>query len=114
MAVSKPRGLALPVEQFHGSGPIIQDGPLVALVRVSPTYPSRAQQSGLEGWVLVEFDVLPSGVVANVRILDSSDRIFENAARNAAERFRFKPRIIGGVAQETNGVQNLFRFQMQN
>lgn len=112
--ISKPRGVVLPIDKFHATGPIILDGPLVALVRVSPTYPSRAQQNGLEGWVLVEFDVLSSGAVANVRIVDSSDRTFEDAARNAAQRFRFKPRIIHGVAQETTGVQNLFRFQMDD
>jgi protein TonB len=113
-AISKPRGVVLPIEKFQTAGPLIQDGPLVALVRVSPTYPARAQQVGLEGWVLVEFDVLSSGAVTNVRIVDSSDRMFEDAARNAAKRFRFKPRIIQGVAQETSGVQNLFTFRMEN
>ncbi|MGI9264541.1 MAG: TonB family protein [Gammaproteobacteria bacterium] len=114
ITVRKPRTAPPPVNEFTGTGPIIQDGPLVALVRVSPTYPARAQQSGLEGWVLVEFDVLASGAVANVIVIDSSNRMFDNAARKAAERFRFKPRVIEGVAQVTTGIQNLFTFRMEN
>jgi protein TonB len=92
----------------------MQDGPLVPLVRVSPTYPARAQQAGLEGWVLVQFDVLATGTVANIRVVESSAAVFENSARKAAARFRYKPRIIDGVAIETAGVQNLFRFHMEN
>jgi len=114
MAIRKPRTAPPPVNEYTGTGLIIQDGPLVALVRVSPTYPARAQQAGLEGWVLVEFDVLASGAVANVIVIDSSNRMFDNAARKAAERFRFKPRVIEGVAQVTTGMQNLFTFQMED
>ena len=103
-----------PVGKYKGPGTLIQDGPLVALVRVSPTYPVRAQQSGLEGWVLVQFDVLATGTVANIQIVESSAAVFENSARNAAERFRFKPRVIDGIALETRGIQNLFRFHMED
>ena len=103
-----------PVREFSGAGIQMQDGPLVALVRVSPTYPVRAQQAGLEGWVLVQFDVLPTGNVTNIQVVESSARVFENAARNAAARFRYKPRVIDGVALETRGIQNLFRFHMED
>jgi protein TonB len=113
ISIVRPRAVPVPIEEFSGIGPIIQDGPLVPLVRVSPTYPTRAQQAGLEGWVLVQFDVLASGTVDNVRIVESSDRVFENAARKAAERFRFKPKVVDGVAHVTTGVQNLFRFRME-
>ena len=103
-----------PVSEYHGSGLQLQDGPPVALVRVSPTYPARAQQAGLEGWVLVQFDVLATGAVANIRVVESSAAVFEHSARKAAARFRFKPRVVDGVALESRGIQNLFRFHMEN
>jgi protein TonB len=112
--ISFPLNLPPPVSKYRGPGMLIQDGPLVPLVRVSPTYPASAQQNGLEGWVLVQFDVLATGTVANIQIVESSASVFERAARKAAARFRYKPRVIDGVALETNGVQNLFRFQMEN
>jgi len=111
---SRPKTAQAPKPRMTGTALIIQDGPLIPLVRVSPTYPTIARQAGLEGWVLVQFDVLASGNVSNIRIVESSDRIFEKSARKAASRFRFKPRVNDGVALETTGVQNIFRYRMEN
>jgi protein TonB len=109
-----PRMAPPPVAEYSGPGVLINDGPLVSLVRPSPVYPARALQAGLEGWVLVAFDVLVDGSVANIRVLDSSDSVFERSARKAAAKFRFKPRIVEGVPQATTGVQNIFRFHMSD
>jgi protein TonB len=88
------------------------DGPLVAIVRVQPVYPAVAEARGIEGWVLVQFDVLADGRVANAFVVESSSRVFEKAALGAAYRFRFKPRVVDGEALATTGIQNLFRFEM--
>jgi len=112
--ISVPKAAPPPVRGFDRTGLHIRDRTLVVMVRVSPTYPARAQQEGLEGWVLVQFDVLANGTVGNINVVESSNRIFESAARKAASRFRFKPRVVDGVAQVTTGVQNIFRFQMEN
>ena len=100
--------------QFTGPTSFLSDGPLVALVRVEPTYPARALGNGTEGYVLVQFDVLVDGTVANVIIIESSNKVFEDAARKAAGRFRFKPRVVDGIAQVTTGMQNLFSFEIRN
>ncbi len=99
--------------ELPGPTNLMSDGPLVALVRVEPTYPAAAAQKGIEGYVLIEFDVTPEGTVINVRILESSHRVFESAAREAAKRFRFKPRVVDGIPQATAGIRNLFRFEME-
>jgi len=88
------------------------DGPLVSLVRVEPVYPINAERRGLEGYVIVQFDVLADGYVANVSIVESSHRMFENASIRAAQRFRFKPRVVDGIPLASTGIQNLFRFEM--
>lgn len=93
---------------------VFSDGPLVAVVRVQPTYPARAQAEGLEGYVVVQFDVLADGTVDNVSVVESSDTAFHRAAVKAAEKFRFKPRVVDGIPQVTTGLRNLFRFQMNN
>ena len=90
------------------------DGPLVSLIRVTPNYPGRAELDGLEGYAIVQFDVLADGSVANVSVVESSDRVFERPAIEAAKRFRFKPRVAEGVPQMTTGLRNLFRFEMNN
>jgi len=91
----------------------IPDGPLVAFVRVQPVYPARAQADGIEGYVIVQFNVGADGTVSDVVVVESSDSMFESAAIRAAERFRFKPMVVDGVAVPTYGVQNLFRFRME-
>jgi len=88
------------------------DGPLVALVRVSPEYPARARAKGMEGQVLVQFDVTDQGYAVNVVVLESSSSIFDHAAVAAAKRFKFKPRVVNGQALPSYGVRNVFTFQM--
>ena len=88
------------------------DGPLVALVRVSPAYPERARAKGLEGQVLVQFDVTELGYAVNVVVLDSTNSIFNQAAVAAAKRFKFKAQVVNGQAQPSYGLQNLFTFRM--
>lgn len=90
------------------------DGDPIALIRVAPTYPLRARGLGLEGHVLVQFDVLPDGRVANVSVVESSDRQFEKEAVKAALHFKFKPRVVDGVPLLSIGLRNLFTFEMRD
>ena len=98
----------------HGLTGFLHDGPLVAMIRVEPAYPIRASRLGLEGFVTVQFDVNPDGSVSDVSVLESSHEIFERAAIKAARKFRFKARVIDGIAQPTYGVQNRFVFRMES
>lgn len=90
------------------------DGPLVSLILVRPTYPISASRRGLEGYVIVQFDVLSDGYVANIAVIESSNPVFESAAIKAAERFRFRPKVVDGVPQVSTGIQNIFRFRMED
>ena len=101
-----------PGPQSTPNNPFTNDGPIMVIVRVEPTYPAAATSRGLEGFVLVRFDVLSDGTVGNIVVLNSSSSIFERAAIQAASRFRFKARIIDGVPQTSTGVQYQFTFKM--
>jgi len=90
------------------------DGPLIAIVRVEPTYPGVAQQKGLEGWVDVRFDVMTSGLVTNIEVISSSNRVFEKAAIKAVQRFRFKAPVADGQPQIATGIEYRFRFDMSD
>ena len=92
--------------------PYNSDGPLVHMVRVQPAYPAIAESRGIEGFVTVQFDVTPDGLVSNVTIVESSHSIFEKAAVKAAHKFRFKPKIVDGTPVATTGVGYRFRFEM--
>ena len=92
----------------------LSDGPLVNIFKVQPRYPITAQTRGLEGTVIVRFDVTPLGTVENVVVVESSNRIFEKAAVEAAYRFRYRPRVIDGTSYGVRGLQQLFRFDMED
>jgi protein TonB len=89
------------------------DGPLVSIIKVKPQYPVRAAANGLEGTVLVQYDVTTMGTVENVVVIESSNRIFDQAAIDAVYRFRYKPGIVDGVPYGSKGLRDLFRFEME-
>lgn len=88
------------------------DGPLVSVLKVKPPYPAPALIDGLEGFVIVQYDVLLSGAVDNVVILESSDEVFNAVAVEAIGKFRYKPKVIDGVAQESRGLKRMFQFEI--
>lgn len=89
------------------------DSPLVGVMFVQPTYPAIAVTRELEGWVVVQFDVRPDGSVENATVVDSSHTLFEKPAIAAAERSRFKARVVAGVPLPTQGLRKRFVFEME-
>jgi TonB family protein len=52
-------------------------------------YPETAKRAGLEGKVLVAFDIVKGGRVANLSVLFSDDAVFESAAKEYMSGLRF-------------------------
>jgi len=118
-ALESGSGVHLPAPPPPDSATSVQvsnygDGPLFNIFKVSPTYPSVAIARGLEGTVLVQYDVTAQGQVVNVVILESSHTVFNKAAVAAAYRFKYKPKTVDGVPYGANGLRNLFRFEMED
>ena len=64
---------------------------------VEPKFPRRALDQGLEGWVDVRFLVTAEGETAEIEVLDAEPGgAFDEAAVDAVERWRFKPRRVDG------------------
>lgn len=57
----------------------------------APAYPTRAARRREAGWVELAFVVNAEGRVENARVLDASAVIFERAALDAINRWRFEP-----------------------
>jgi periplasmic protein TonB len=72
--------------------------PLVAPVplnNAAPAYSSSARRKEIEGVVVVGFDVLENGTVANVKIVSGPEELRENVLKTVAS-WRFKPATRGG------------------
>lgn len=89
------------------------DGEYLPIVKVAPIYPRRALSRGIEGYVIVEFTVTKLGTVRDPIVVEAQPQgIFDQAAKDAAKKFKYKPRVIDGVAAEVAGVQNKITFKM--
>lgn len=96
------------------------DGEYMPIVAVAPEYPRRAASRGIEGFVTVRFTVTANGSTKDVEVIDAVDTegdetsIFNRAAIRAAERFKFRPRVVDGEPVEVAGVTYRFVFELEN
>ena len=78
-------------------GPALGAADLVLVKSVQPVYPARAQDSGVEGWVEVEFTVTETGAVSQLRVISASPAgLFDAAALAAVARWRYQPVLRAG------------------
>jgi len=93
------------------------DGDYLPLVAIAPQYPTRAAQRGIQGWCLVSFTVdgLGNVVEESIQVVDAEPaNIFDRSSLRAAARFKFQPRVVDGGGVNVDGVQYLFRYQLED
>lgn len=89
------------------------DSEYLPIVKVQPTYPSRAQRQGIEGYVLLEFTVTENGSVRDPRVIESEPgSVFDDAAIQAVKKFKYRPRVQDGEPVQVPGVQHLMTFEI--
>ena len=82
------------------------EGDIIPLVRIRPMYPRDAAMKGIEGWVKVEFTITAIGTVKDPRVIASDPpRIFNREALRAILKWKFKPRVVDGVAVDRPATQ---------
>ena len=82
------------------------EGDIVPVVVIRPMYPREAAMAGIEGWVKVEFTITETGSVRDPRIVDAQPpRVFNREAIRAILKWKFKPRVVEGVAVERRATQ---------
>ena len=101
-----------------GIGLGASDGEYLPIVKVAPVYPSRALSRGIEGYVIVEFTVTSAGTVQDPIVVEAftldgkPTTIFNNAAKKAALKFKYKPKVVDGEPVTVAGVQNKITFKI--
>jgi len=90
------------------------DREVLPLVRIPPDYPARAASRGIEGWVQVQFTISVTGQVKDAKVVKSEPgEMFDDAALKAIARWRYNPKVEGGVAVERVGMQTVIRFTLE-
>jgi TonB family protein len=60
-------------------------------MRIEPTYPVQAAKEGVEGAVLLKFDINAQGNTENIQVISSSpESTFDNAAITALEKWQYE------------------------
>ena len=73
-----------PVRVAPGQGPGL-------VKKVEPVYPPIARSARMEGTVVVDAVILKDGTVSEVKVLSSSNRMFDQACIDAVRQWRFTP-----------------------
>jgi TonB family protein len=79
-----------------------------AVHRVSPTYPSLARSTGVDGVVVVHLEIRSDGTVSDARAL-SGPTLLRSEAVRAAKRWKFTPFVEDGKPVSAAG-ELAFRF----
>ena len=86
----------------------ISEGELVPLTRIPPRYPRNALLRGTEGYVSMQLCVDESGSVLSAIVKESRpSTVFNAAAIQAVLKWKFKPRVEGGVAIKQRGITRI-------
>lgn len=99
---------------ISSTGMATGDGEYLPIVKVAPIYPRRAQSRGITGYCIVEYTVTASGAIRDPKAVDCEPAgMFEKASLKASMKFKYKPRVVDGVAIEVGGVQNKFTYELE-
>jgi len=101
-----------PMKDAYEIGEI--DRPLTPVSKMPPLYPLRAKRMGIEGWVKVGFLVTETGLVDQIKIIDSHpETIFDRTVMQCVSTWRFSPGTVQGVPVKTRAITTV-KFTLEN
>ena len=84
------------------------EGDIIPIVVIRPMYPRDAAMKGQEGWVKVKFTITAIGTVIKPSVVDANPpRVFNREAIRAILKWKFKPRVVDGIAVEREATQTI-------
>jgi protein TonB len=113
ISVEAPPPIGAPEAELEFTGFRLTDGEYLPIVKVAPVFPVLAASRGLEGYVVLEYTITPTGSVQDVVVVESSNGIFEESAIHAVSRFKYKPRIVEGQPVHVHRVRTKVNFKFE-
>ena len=93
---------------FVGGGKYMGDGGLIPLVRITPRYPRNALLNNVEGVVVIELLGDEGGSVVTAKVVEANPSgVFNAAAIQAVLKWKFKPRVLNGIAVQQRGLTTI-------
>ncbi len=89
------------------------DGEYLPIIRVEPNYPKEAADADIEGYVIVEFTVTEYGGTDAIKVVEAVPAsVFDQSAIRAVRRWKYKPRVLNGVAVAVPGVRTQLTYSL--
>ena len=99
--------------ELLGQAKAIVASEYLPIVKANPKYPRRAQTRGIEGYVILEYQVDESGRAIDPKVIEAKPRgTFDKAAIEAAKLYRYLPKIKDGQPVAVGGVKTRITFEM--
>jgi len=87
--------------------------PLQFLSGGGAKYPPQAKADGIEGYVVVRYDVDVDGNVKNVEVVEADPAgVFDAAAITAIQSYRFKAPMVDGVSEPVADLRSRVVFKL--
>lgn len=89
------------------------DGMAIPIATLQPRYPVEAARDGIQGYVCFTFTIQPDGSVGDLDIYDAKPRrVFDQEARRAILKWKFRPAIVDGKPTSQQGAKYCMDFKL--
>ena len=86
---------------------------MLPILKADPKYPREAFTRGIEGYVILEYQVDESGRAVEPRVIEAVPRgTFDKAAIEAAKLYRYLPKIKDGLPVAVSRVRQRINFEL--
>ena len=81
--------------------------------QVSPVYPRRAQQRGVEGYIVMGFSIAQDGTIEDISVIEANPaKAFVRSATQAVSSLEFPPCVQNGIATRQTDISVKFDFNL--
>jgi len=89
--------------------------PFQLVAAAGPTYPEEARSAGVEGKVVVRYDISTEGAVINARVASAEPPgVFDAAALATVRAWKYHPQMVKGVPQVVHNVVSTVVFRLDD
>jgi len=111
MAISMPGTDSMEIPAGAQSG----ESMATPLYRAEPSYPRKALRLGKQGYVVLSFDINEAGRVSNIEVVEAAPQhLFENEAKRALKKWKYKPMLVDGKAVTQAGQKIRLDFRLDS
>ena len=88
---------------------------IVAIFKVQPDYPARALTRGIEGYVVLLFDITAAGAVTNIRVVAADpEGVFDRSAIRALAKWKYKAPTEDGVPYGQQNMMTRMTYELED